>query len=95
MRRSAHRVLLIVGIAMLAIAAVGFFLRDAIAGVTTFAVLGAAVLIVAVFEPRVKGTVKLGPSGVEITVEGIQELPSEAELQLEKRTVRAIDEVIP
>jgi hypothetical protein len=86
---SSRNWLLIVGVALVLLAAVGFLLGRAWEGVSGFLFLGVVLVIVGVFEPRMEGRQVFGWRQAEIN---LAKVTSKADTELEEGKVLALEE---
>lgn len=81
-----NRLLKWVGLGLLAVAALGFLMDRSPIVVTAFAILGTALAVFSVFEPRMEGPQHLGVRGVTFTLRELEDVRAIA-VQAEKDVV--------
>lgn len=88
----AHWLLALVGIAMIAVAAVAMFKREDATLAGTFAFLGTVTVIIAVFEPRMEGRQQVSPAMLQLNLAARR--AASAEKQVKAGSVVPLDEVV-
>lgn len=90
--------LAIVGSLMLVVAAVGLFVAASPTLSGSFLFLGTASLVVSVFEPRMEGPQRIGPTRLDLTLGKLERKAKKsaraADRQLQGGTVTPVDEAV-